>query len=178
MRLRRWDLVCSAVALAAGSAALVVAGAGASGCGGCALAYCSSGVSITVDWPSSYAELQSAQVTMCRNTTCLTVELSKLDQTPSIGVLAQAFSSFANPQMMVTVHAAADGNLWLGAGWAESGDSPFSEGDVFTLIVVDASGNTVISETETVSAYQILRPNGPDCVPICQQASFDLRSPN
>jgi hypothetical protein len=49
---------------------------------------------------------------------------------------------------------------------------------VFTLIVVDASGNTVISETETVSAYQILRPNGPDCVPICQQASFDLRSPN
>ncbi len=171
-------IACSLLALASATAVLALNSVVLSGCG-CAQVGCSSQVSLTVDWPRLLGDLQGAELTMCRNTACLSVDLSGLGQaSTSSGLPTTAYSSSRNPEVLAYVQPAADGSLSLTALWRQpSPDSPYAKGDVFSLTIIDVAGTSVVAESVTATAYQTNRPNGDSCSPVCQNAVFDLRAP-
>ena len=171
-RAHTWTVRRSAAVLAAVASSLSIAAVAPSGCA-CTEVACSSGVAILVDVSLSFDDLKKGQLTMCRNSTCLPVDLSKLGQPPTAGTPAFWGSGTGNPEVSVLVSLGSNGGLSLSVSWSETGSNPFADGDSYSLTVLDSSGATVISDTETAAAYQVDRPNGQFCAPVCQRATFD-----
>lgn len=142
---------------------------GPTGCN-CAAGGCISSVSVAADLPLTFDELKQAQLTMRRDATCASVDLSQLGDAPVAGTDVHLGSPSS---LFITVGMAADGSLWLETGWT---DTNFATGDMFSLTVDDASGQAVISEEETTTTYKIYRPNGDSCPPACQEWTFDHRT--
>lgn len=142
---------------------------GPTGCS-CATGGCISSVSVAADLPLTFDELKQAQLTMCRNATCASVDLSQLGEAPVAGTDVHLGSPSS---LFIAVGVATDGSLWLEASWT---DTNLATGDMFSLTVDDASGQAVISEADTATTYKSYQPNGDSCPPTCKEQTFDHRT--
>ena len=160
----------------------LVAAAVAASCSGdearCTEIGCTDGATIKVDLPLSFAQVQKAKISVCRNDTCLAGSFADINAPPSPGAGVGFFVN-ADPAAGTgadgLVMARATGSLWLQVSWRDSGGS-VADGDVYTVTVEDENAVKAVAFRGTAT-YATLFPNGETCPPSCRRAELDEHTP-
>ncbi len=127
----------------------------------CTAIGCNSQVSTTLDL-TNVGDAAGAKVVVCRNSAC--VEGTVNQQNGQLSCSFQRDGSFLGP----SCNQAFSGNALSFTYTLADGEA--KDGDTYSFKVTGKTGGT--ASKEGAVTYQVSRPNGPDCEPVCSQATL------
>ena len=141
---------------------------------------CAPAATIKIDLPIfTFAAVQKASITVCRNDDCHVGSFSAINAPPSpltgVGVaLPSTLDGGAAPGPSALLMATNDMNsFWLQVFWPVTLGATPADGDKYSLTVRDESGAEVTGFDATVTKYAVAYPFGKDCPTTCQYVVLD-----
>ena len=123
---------------------------------------------LTVAYDGPGADLVGARVTVCRNDGCSEGMIAAAPSGEGVGYGTTLSGALGYVEMIVehmgqqfTIEADAYGN-----------DGTLAAGDMYS-VAVHASDERLLVEQQWTASYAEVRPNGPDCEPVCTYAMFE-----
>jgi hypothetical protein len=129
---------------------------------------CVPGISVTTQLDVPETALSGATVTFCQNSACSTATLPA----QTVGNLTETDSAGAFVASIQVIDMDAHGMFdpYASSVSAVLDDGTYTDGDVYTLTIVDASGTTLFSKDLVVSHYEIVS----SCALTCQELQVDF----
>jgi hypothetical protein len=141
-----------------------------SACGGhaCGLVNCSSGATIVLPLATPPTSAFPLTVKACRGLDCRTAHVPATLETQDLPPLQATPGA---PTAAATIARDAGGALTLRLSW-DVPDASVANGDRYTVNVSDAAGGAIAS-FDRAATYKKVQPNGEDCQPVCEEATFE-----
>lgn len=118
---------------------------------------------------ASGADVLALTVRLCRNGVCSEGAPAELPGAPGTGAGCRLTGDLA---AQCTVWSEGPGRYRLEAAFLDLGD--LRGGDRYTVRVVHRPSGVVLAEADGAPPYTTRRPNGPQCEPVCHQATLPL----
>lgn len=148
----------------------------------CHLVGCSSAETLEVKLPVALSEIESGQVSGCRNDQCWQGEIAVLDAKGSlsagrtIGLMPGVDEGPASVRAEATIREEGDGSLMLRFDWHLKDYRAIRKGDALRMSVLSAAGDEIVRADESVTDFSDDYPNGEDCDETpCRSATIEVR---
>jgi hypothetical protein len=148
----------------------------------CTLVGCASAETLEVKLPVALSEIESGQVSGCRNDQCWQGEIAVLNAEGSLSVgrpielVPGVDGGPAGVRAMATIREESDGSLMLRFEWQLEDYRAVRKGDALRVNVLSAAGDEIVSADQSVTDFSDYYPNGEDCNETpCRTATIEVR---
>jgi hypothetical protein len=125
---------------------------------------------VKVDAPATVEIIRASTLTACWNDDCHSLSLATLQ------VVTEPSHAPVDIQPVDVELVSAGGKQYLDVLFVATNENAAHDGDRFRVALNDASGAELLSIDDKIAHFSTSRPNGPDCDPVCYDATIDKRS--